>query len=89
MINTEKGLNIFCKVRCNFKKWLLSEEQSIQPCLERPTKVNLNRNKFWKYYERYGFKKSYFYFFTDGKYVKIKKRVKAVLKDSFMFFSNK
>ena len=56
LVNTQKGFNLFERIKSN----LIYKESNVQDCLQRnleqPTSKPKNRELFWKDYQKYGFK---------------------------------
>lgn len=59
IVSTPIGHNIYNAVACYHLCWNLTKEEAFQHCLEAPHAANLNSSKFWKYYHKHGFVKTY------------------------------
>ena len=80
LINSEKGKTFFDASGKYFDLFEVSEKDSLQPNLIRPTQQHKDREKFWMYYHKYGFPRTYKKFFADSCFAKCKKRVIIVAK---------
>lgn len=79
LVNTEKGVDILNAIKDTIILWDISQEESQQPCLLRPTPPNNKREKFWNDYNKRGFKYVYWKYFTDSYYVQFKHMIKHIL----------
>lgn len=86
LLNSENGERFFSRAQSLLNTYEISEKESLQPCLLRPTPRNLRREDFLFFYNKYGFEKTYKKFFTDSlvtvlkkKIGRYKKKIKAVL----------
>lgn len=80
LVNTEKGKKFFAGARKYFDLFVVSENDSLQPNLIRPTPQHKNREKFWVYYNKYGFFRTYKKFFADSYLTKFKKYLRKYAK---------
>ena len=65
LINTERGKRFFDYAKKYMNVYEITEKESLQPCLLAPPSPELNRQKFWNFYHRYGFLKTYKKFFSE------------------------
>lgn len=57
--STQLGLDVFSEVaKANFS-WRLNKGEAFQHCLEAPHTANMKSDRFWKYYHKNGFTKTY------------------------------
>lgn len=56
MINSPNGKNIWEKINKDVEFIEVTKEQAIQPNLTAPSAENPNRDFFWRWYKKYGFK---------------------------------
>ena len=59
IVSTQTGLDIFSVVADDNLSWQLSKGEAFQHCLEAPHAANFNSNRFWNYYFKHGFVKTY------------------------------
>lgn len=78
LINSEKGQDVFDKVRYQFK--LISPElkDCLQPCLERPYEFNPQSVQFTKDYQRFGFKYILFRYSNIGPIYKLQSYIRRI-----------
>ena len=79
LVNTLKGLEAFESIRTSVYSWEITEEEALQPCLIAPYVPNPQRDEFWLYHNKFGFKKAYRKYFKTSLYRKCRHRVKALL----------
>lgn len=82
-VNSEKGKSMIEKVKHEFyiEKCNIDEGKIAQPNLRRPTYPNKNRNKFFKLFNKYGYKIACFRVVTIQKIIdKPKKILKKIRK---------
>ena len=58
MVNTEMGERVWKVIQNNAEYFEVSQEQCIQPNLERPSEQGVGRKRFWHWYKKYGFKRT-------------------------------
>lgn len=58
MVNTEAGDNIWKAIRDNAEYFEVSQDECIQPNLEKPSEEGAGRKRFWYWYKKYGFKRT-------------------------------
>lgn len=58
MVHTEKGRKIWNEIQSGAEFFPVTKEQCTQPNLVKPSKENPNREDFWRWYRRYGFRRT-------------------------------
>ena len=58
MINSEAGEKIWTAVQNNAVFFEVSQNQCVQPNLETPSKEGTGRRRFWRWYKKYGLKRT-------------------------------
>lgn len=80
MVNSDAGEKMMDKIRYHMALSEITEQQSLQPCLQRPTTSNPRRAQFWNDYLEHGFDYVYSKYFDDSAYQKFKNIIKKILK---------
>lgn len=83
LLNSEKGVHFFEKVRKSMEVFEISEKEAMQPSLIGPTPKNPKREEFWEFYHRYGFVKTYKKYFQDSLYTRGKRFIKKCMLKCF------
>lgn len=82
MVNTEKGLKLFTQISSLYI-WKISEYESLQRCLIKPSDASPKREEFWKYYLQNGYDETIKKFFPISQkrvlYQTVKKIIKSLL----------
>lgn len=58
MINTQTGERIWKVIQTNAEYFEVSKEQCGQPNLQEPSQEDFGRKVFWRWYQKYGFKRT-------------------------------
>lgn len=80
LINTLKGKELFFSVSDDYNYYPMEYESAIRPNLKEPAKENINRKKFFDYYNKNGYYKSYKKYVKVNFYKKIKRKFKYLRK---------
>lgn len=80
MVNTKAGEQLLHEADVSITLSAITEEQALQPCLQRPTKADPRRQQFWADYRDCGFGYVYKKYFDDTNYQKFKNIIKKILK---------
>ena len=56
MVHTDKGQKIWQEIQKSAEYFSVTKEQSMQPNLESPSEENPDRDSFWSWYKKYGFR---------------------------------
>ena len=59
MVNTDKGMDIFNKVKSNLEYWSTDENKCMQMNLMMPSSPNIHKNVFFGAYHAFGFSFAY------------------------------
>lgn len=57
MVNSEKGVEIWKQIQNGSEYFKVLKEQCVQPNLSAPSKESTSRENFWRWYNKYGFKR--------------------------------
>lgn len=79
LVNTNKAQSIFANIKGKADYWKITKEEALQPCLMHPTKQHPEREEFWNFYHKRGFRKTYKKYFAEKKTTAIKKIIKITL----------
>ena len=71
IVNTLKGERLL-KDRSDLNLWVVTKDETWQPCLEEPTPCSPCRDEFWKLYYQKGYKKAFKKFFYVSKATRYK-----------------
>ena len=71
ILNSEKAIKVFENLTTRILRWTISKEEAMQPCLQHSVVYDTKRvEKFWSFYLRNGFEKTYTKYFTSNFYNK-------------------
>ena len=73
LVNTEKGRELFDKIKDRMNVVPANLEDCLQPNLRHPSPIHSKRDKFEKAYEKYGFKYVYYRYGDVGLFYKLRK----------------
>ena len=79
MINTEKGSMLFPKIK-SLRSWKISEYESLQRCLIKPSDASPRREEFWNCYLENGYEETMRKFFPVRLRQIISQKIKKTLK---------
>jgi coenzyme F420-reducing hydrogenase beta subunit len=77
IVNTQRGESMIKKLLNDINLWNVTLDDALQPCLERPTLANENRDEFWAFYNQNGYRHTFKKFF----YIPMITRYKWLVKD--------
>lgn len=75
IVSTQTGLGVYSTVADEHLSWELTKGEAFQHCLEAPHAANLNSTRFWKYYFKHGFIRTYNRYFDRSFINKVIRKV--------------
>lgn len=79
IIHTNRGMELFEKIRDDIDYQISTREQCWQKNLESPTEISKYRDTFWRYYHKKGIKYIEKYFILQKKYRSFKQCIKNII----------